>query len=163
MKEQEVKLTLQETEQLCELFMDCKLSVLQENELRYVLTRVGHHSQLIDDVRALMGIELSAFNKPVAKGHAHRFTLWSKRSVYIGIAASIILLLGIGLPIFHKTINKTPASQSFYIAYADGHKLSDEDAKAQIKADMRSADEFMKEMSEVEAREKQMNLEFFNN
>lgn len=37
MKEHDVKLTLQETEQLCRLYMDCQLTVLEETELQYVL------------------------------------------------------------------------------------------------------------------------------
>ncbi len=64
MTKQHNELTLQETEQLCSYYMDCRLSVLQENELRYLLSRLDYHSPLIDDTRKLMGIELKTFNKP---------------------------------------------------------------------------------------------------
>ncbi len=163
MKKQDDELTLQETEQLCEFFMDCKLSVLQENELRYVLTHVDHHSPLIDDVRQLMGIELTTFNKPFDKVPQIKRGWWSKRATYFSVAASIALLIGIGVSYSHYSPFNQIDNNAYYIAYADGHRLSDDATRAQIEEDLRSAENFMKEMSELEARAKQMNDQFFNN
>lgn len=59
MKEQDIKLTLQETEQLCRLYMDCRLSVLEETELQYVLGKLPYSSPCIDEVRMLMGHQIS--------------------------------------------------------------------------------------------------------
>lgn len=58
MKEHDVKLTLQETEQLCRLYMDCKLTVLEETELQYVLGKMPYSSPCIDEVRMLMGVSI---------------------------------------------------------------------------------------------------------
>lgn len=58
MKEHDVKLTLQETEQLCRLYMDCKLTVLEETELQYVLGKMPYSSPCIDEARMLMGVSL---------------------------------------------------------------------------------------------------------
>ena len=164
MKEQDSKLTLQETEELCSLYMDCRLSVLEETELQYVLSKMDYHSPLIDDVRKLMGIELSAANKTFEKvkpQKKQRWT-WNKRTFYSGIAASIVILLGIGLSIYHNSSNLHDSSAPYYLAYADGSRLSDEEARLQIEADMRSADAFIREMTELEEQEKQMMDNFYN-
>lgn len=58
MKEHDVKLTLQETEQLCRLYMDCRLTVLEETELQYVLGKMPYSSPCIDEVRMLMGVSI---------------------------------------------------------------------------------------------------------
>ena len=58
MKDQDVKLTFQEIEQLCVLYMDCRLSVLEETELQYVLGKLPYSSPCIDEVRMLMGMEV---------------------------------------------------------------------------------------------------------
>lgn len=69
MKEHDVKLTLQETEQLCRLYMDCRLTVLEETELQYVLGRIPYSSPCIDEVRMLMGVSMppKAFKTPKRK------------------------------------------------------------------------------------------------
>lgn len=153
MKEQDAKLTLTEIEQLCHLYMECRLNVLEETELQYVLTQVVFHSPLIDDVRGIMGItQTVAAGKKVTR----RKLSFRKRMVYTGIAASIALLLGIGLTFFHTSSSRQDVSESYYIAYADGQRLDDEAAKAKIEAEIRAADKFIKEMSEIEAHEKQM-------
>ena len=55
MKGKDDILTLQETERLCRLYMDCRLTVLEETELEYVLGHMPYRSALIDDVRRVMG------------------------------------------------------------------------------------------------------------
>lgn len=156
MKEQDDKLTLQETERLCQMYLDCRLSVLEETELEYVLTKVDHRSPLIDDVRGMMGVKPNNTQRDFAgigNGGKRRF---HGRALYLGIAASIAILLGIGISLFHDSSTGQDAGRDYYIAYADGHRLSDEAARSQVEADIKTADDFMKEMSEFEEREKQM-------
>lgn len=43
-KEHETTLTMQETEQLCRLYMECRLSVLEETELCYLLQKLPYTS-----------------------------------------------------------------------------------------------------------------------
>ena len=88
MKDTDHNLTLQETEALCRMYLDCRLSVFEETELQYVLLHSEHRSPLIDDVRTLMMIEPSVAR---IKPKSYRF--------YFGIAASVALLLGIGIPL----------------------------------------------------------------
>lgn len=156
MKEQDDKLTLQETEQLCRLYLDCRLSVLEETELMYVLTKVDHHSPLIDDVRGMMGIKPNETHKTSAGSISDGKRRFPIRALYMGIAASIAILLGVGISLLHGSSNGPDTGHAYYIAYADGHRLSDEAARSQIEADKKKAEDFMKEMSELEAREKQM-------
>ncbi len=160
MIERDTKLTLQEVEQLCKLYMDCKLSVMQENELRYVLSKTDFHSQLIDDVRQLMRIELIAFDKPLVARRQIKRSWWSKRAFFYSVAASIVLLIGLSSSLLY--FSSQADTNAYYIAYAGGHRLSEEDSKVQIKKDMRSAENFLKEMSELEAQAQQMDEQFFS-
>lgn len=52
-------MTVEEADQLCRLYMDCQLSVLEETELEYVLMQSGLDSPLLSETRALMGISRS--------------------------------------------------------------------------------------------------------
>ncbi|MDE7153307.1 MAG: hypothetical protein K2O00_02530 [Muribaculaceae bacterium] len=159
MKEQDIKLSLHETEQLCRLYMDCRLSVLEETELRYFLTKVDYHSPLIDDVRQIMKIDVHAaetLNK-VAPKRKPWFGRWT---TYLSTAATVALLLSIGL--FWWQSRDSDESQSYYIAYVDGERLNEDAAKKQIEAELQSVDEFIMEMSEMEAREQQLIDNFFN-
>ncbi|MDE6371710.1 MAG: hypothetical protein K2K92_09520, partial [Duncaniella sp.] len=90
-------LTLQETEELCRLYMDCNLSVLEETELRYFLTTVDYHSPLIDEVRQLMNIDSYISDKSFVKAGYGRKRTSRRLPVYWSIAASVAILIGIGL------------------------------------------------------------------
>ncbi len=156
MKEQDDKLTLQETEQLCRLYIDCSLSVFEETELRYFITQVDYHSPLIDEVRRIMDIDVYIADKPFIKAYNYKKRLFSKLFVPISIAASIAIIFSISLIFFQNSSIVQNSDQPYYIAYVDGHRLSDEAARLQIEAEKKSADDFIKEMSELQAREQQM-------
>lgn len=159
MSEQDNILTLQETEQLCHLYMECRLSVLEERELQYLLTRLDYHSPVIDEVRSLMEVELpKVTDTPVSENRPGR-RRWPQRILYSGIAAAIALFMGIGVVHFS---NQESASESYYLAYAGGERLSDEAARIQIEADVQAADEFLQQMEQMEAQEKKMIDNFFN-
>ncbi len=156
MKEQDVKLTLQETEQLCRLYMDCKLSVLEETELQYVLGKLAYTSPCIDEVRMLMGLTIS---KEPNKSSKIKPGFWRSRSA-ISIAASFLLIAGIAL--FRNQFLNEQSSSEMYIAYADGHKVSQEQTIRQIAADMKTAEEFLNHIEELESQEQRMVDNFIN-
>lgn len=162
MKEQDYILTLEETEQLCRLYMDCGLSVFEETELRYFLTRVDYHSPLIDDVRRIMEIEVHTVGKNVIEARSVRKSKLHKWVAYSGIAASVALVIGVGLLFLKTSSVNSVESQSYYVAYVGGHRLSEEEARMQIEAEKKSADDFIKKMSELEASKQQMIDNFFN-
>lgn len=153
---QEDKLTLQEVEQLCRLYMDCKLSVLEETELRYCLTRIDFHTPLIDEVRQIMDLDTYISEKPFIKDDENKKGLFSRWRVAIRIAASVAIVLGIGMFFFKDSSIGQNSEQTYCFAYINGHRLSDEEARSHIEAEERFADNFIKEMSELEARDKQI-------
>lgn len=153
MKESKDTITLNEIETLCKMYAECKLSVAQESELEYVLLRTNSHSPLIDGTRQLMGIAHSLkFDKmDVSKKRPFKFQRY-----WYGVAASIALILGIGLSLHQHFSNSQTSSDSCYLAYADGEQLSDVDAKVRIEAEMKSAEDFINKMALLEAQKKEM-------
>lgn len=162
MKEQDNKLTLKETEQLCRLYLDCSLSVFEESELRYFLTQVDYHSPLIDEVRLIMKIDTYITDKGFSKSGSRGSLLLRRLSGYLSIAASVALVIGIGVYFWKPSSQDSVASHSYYIAYVNGHRINDTEARIQIEAGIKSADDFIKEMSERESISKKMIDNFFN-
>lgn len=136
MKEHDIKLTLQETEQLCRLYMDCKLSVLEETELQYVLGKLPYSSPCIDEVRMLMGMSLkqSKIRKSVYSPYRRRIL-----ALTIGMAASIVLLIGF----FGYVPENRNAPDNYIIAYENGHQLNRHQAEAAVEASIEKAQALM--------------------
>lgn len=136
MKEHDIKLTLQETEQLCRLYMDCKLSVLEETELQYVLGKLPYSSPCIDEVRMLMGLSLkrSIIRKTVSPPYLRRIL-----TLTIGMAASIVLLIGF----FGSGSKSHNAPDNYIVAYENGHRLSRHQAEAAVEASIEKAQALM--------------------
>ena len=86
MKQNANHITLEEAEQLCRLYMDCQLSVLEETELEYVLMRSELASPLLHETRALMGISRSVNLQAKKKS---LFVTWGWRA-----AACVAILIG---------------------------------------------------------------------
>lgn len=158
MKEHDIKLTLQETEQLCRLYMDCRLTVLEEAELQYVLGKMPYSSPCINEVRMLMGVAIPMTVKESSK---KRFA-WFNRKTAIGIAASVTILLAIGVALFNSRTVNDNYSDGVYIAYANGQEVSQELSVQQVKSDMEQADEFLKHIAKLEAQEQEQVENFIN-
>lgn len=157
MKEHDVKLTLQETEQLCRLYMDCQLTVLEETELQYVLGKMPYSSPCIDEVRMLMETSITMDSQKSAN---RRFG-WLNRRVMFGIAASVTILVAIGIALFNNSgVNDN--SSGIYIAYANGQKVNTELSVQQVKSDMEQADEFLNHIAKLEAQEQEQLENFIN-
>ncbi|MBD5355408.1 MAG: hypothetical protein HDR88_00120 [Bacteroides sp.] len=154
-------LTLQETEELCRLYMECSLSVHEETELQYVLGKLTYSSPLIDEVRTLMGVQSS-----VAKINQHKHKTISlpfwKRPLFISVAASVALLVGIGIPVYKNSIESSGSDKTVYIAYANGVKMNKEQSIAQVEADMKRAEAFMNHIAKLEEEEEKKIENFMN-
>ncbi len=86
MKQYTRHITVEEAEQLCRLYIDCQLSVLEETELEYVLMQSGLDSPLISETRTIMGISRSVnFQMP----KKHLFLTWGWH-----VAACVAILIG---------------------------------------------------------------------
>lgn len=143
MKEQDIKLTLQETEQLCRLYMDCRLSVLEETELQYVLGKLPYSSPCIDEVRMLMGLQIS---QKALKSTKIKTRFWRGRYV-ISVAASFTILLVIGMSLFrnHSMKDRSDDSAHIYIeTYSHGERLNRVEAIAATNVAMVKADSLMR-------------------
>lgn len=158
MKEQDVTLTLHETEQLCRLYMDCRLTVVEETELQYVLGKLPYSSPCIDEVRTLMGLSI----RPVSgKSAKRKFRLTTARRV-LGIAASITVLIAVAVSLYNNRTATEPEEAGVYVAYANGSKVDNEQTVRQVMEDMKTADAFLNHIAELEAREQEMVDNFIN-
>lgn len=154
MKDQDNKLTLQETEQLCRLYMDCNLSVLEETELQYVLGKVPYSSPCIDEVRMLMGITIV----PESKKRHGFISIWTA----ISIAASFIVLMVATFVLLNNRYLTEQNDNGLYIAYANGRKVSHKQTIQQVTADMKTAEDFLNHITELETQEQIMIDNFIN-
>lgn len=92
------KLTVKEVEFLCRQYIECRLSVAEETELEYVLSRSRLNTPLISETRQLMG--LSRLVDIEAEPQIHYRPKILKRVV--SIAACIAIFMGIGFTaLFH--------------------------------------------------------------
>ncbi len=160
MNERDNRLTLQEAEQLCRLYMDCRLSVFEEAELQYVLGKLPFSTPCIDEVRTIMGI--SGAVRPVGSLRKKRRSPFIRSPFFRAVAASLAIGLGIGLPLLSHHYEKEDEHIDVYIAYAGGEILDAEESAMQVEADMKRAEAFIDRMTELDAGEKKK-VEYFMN
>ena len=116
MKQKAKHITMEEAEQLCRLYMDCQLSVLEETELEYVLMQSELDSPLLSETRALMGISRSVYLQAKKK---RLFVTWGWRA-----AACAAILIGCAALLRNHITSETDA-----IANKEGVVLSVENTK----------------------------------
>lgn len=139
MKTDELNLTIEELDELCRLYMDCKLSVLEEKELEYILTRTELTSPSIDEVRSLMNIQLLHSPQPSVKKRTRNWGYFS------GIAASLaVILSAVTFLLLPFCGNLSDTKQNVYIAaYSHGERLNGRDAIKATDEAMAKADSLM--------------------
>ena len=111
MKQKTRNMTVEEAEQLCRLYMDCQLSVLEETELEYVLMQSELDSPLLSETRALMGISRSV-NLQAKKKRLFVTRGWRT-------AACVAILIGCVAFLWNHITSKTDT-----IAYVEGTEIS---------------------------------------
>ena len=83
-----IQFSTEEVERLCQLYIDCQLSVLEEAELEYVLRHCHFASTIINETKDLMAISRTLKLK-AAKQHKGFFAL------PLRVAACVAMALGI--------------------------------------------------------------------
>ena len=120
-------ITLQEADTLARLYLECKLTHLQETQLEYLLTNIPYDSPAIREVRSLMVPSLLVAQ--AAHNHSSsRPRLKRKFSFIAGIAASVTLILAASL---YWIQPQSPLPNNGYIveAYVNGTTLTDKQAE----------------------------------
>lgn len=116
-------LTLQELEMLSQAYLECKLTRLEENELRLVLATSDMSSPVIDEARDTMAacslMKESVRNNSV-RPIARRTLKWMSAAACIAAA----LCVGAGL----LSMNYTQHRGENVIVYVNGRQLSEEAA-----------------------------------
>lgn len=154
-------LSLHETEQLCRAYLDCRLSVLEETELRYVLNKLPYSSPLIDETRDAMRAEGILFTEK--RSHKRPSFQWVRLTV--GIAASLALLVTISMTTGiwenrntvteYTTINESNLSSDVQIiAFKDGKKLSGSDAEKAVNESLQRAEALIAMAKAIEEENK---------
>ena len=117
-----------ELEQLIERYFDGDTSVQEEQMLRETLADCPWSSEAIDDARFTMGYFVAH------SCESQRVTRKNNRNKFIGIAASIAIVLAIGIPaMYHSWF----APQPQCVAYVNGKVIdNDEDVMALIESDL---------------------------
>ena len=167
MKDNTNILTLQDIEELCRLYLDCQLSVLEEKELEYVLLNTSYSSLVIDEAKESMMAEslLSLKDLKRSPRNKAKFT-WVKN--LSGIAASLTIIFLFSIFIGNKLGNDeaylaekhslyTPADQvdEVFIAYEGGKRLDPKDAEEAVSESLKKAEYLM---ALATAKEKEMEL-----
>lgn len=162
MKDNDHILTLRETEQLCRMYLDCQLSVLEERELQYILGKVAYRSEVIDEAREAMLAEGLVFKasevSEIPKTERKRPRL-RRITLIAGAAAAVTILLG--LPVAIGTFTPDSAD-NVVIAYESGRKLGGEASRKMAGESMKHAEALMA-MAEAREREAERINEYFMN
>ena len=147
-------LSLQETEELCRLYMECRLSVLEETELQYILEKIPYSSPIIDQTRESMIAE----GILVKKRNRHKKTVFHRICWTAGIAASLIIILTLSIKIQNADCGNIYAdnesSDNFVIAYIGGEKLTPDASEKAASESIKKAEALMAMATAVEKENK---------
>lgn len=161
MNRQKDILTLQETEQLCRLFMECGLSALEEMELRYVLDRLPYTSPVIEEARKTMAAEKYLLPKDIKavpgkkKRFPFRWIAWAAASI------AVLLAFPIGSIMTEKNVcadneyDCISGTNEIIIAYEAGKRLDPESSVKAVDRSLRRAEALMA-MANAKEKENEM-------
>lgn len=151
MKTDEMNLTVAELEELCRLYMDCKLSVVEEKELEYVLSQTTLTSPSIEEVRSLMGVHKYSRLSLKPASAKRDWNCWNWR-LFSGIAASIAFILTVAFCLTSRqdSLHSTDSDPEYIAAYSNGRRLNEREAIETTTIAMAKADSLMNYASLVE-------------
>ena len=148
-------LTTEEVERLCELYLGCRLSVLEEAELEYVLMHCDLASSVIEETKELM--VTSRFFKFEKDKKTHN-NVW----LTMRVAACVAIILG-GIAFYrNNTRNHSNVCSNDCIVYIAGKKANKDDARKIAEADVAKMRQFLQVVDEQKAKEKAKVEHFLN-
>ncbi len=154
MKQAKEQLTIEEAERLCQLYMDCQLSVLEETELEYLLSQTELDSPMIQNTKELMAISRSVrFSESVKPQRNRRLLKWD-----LCTAACIAILLG--CVTFLRNSHITDDAEC--IVFVEGHQVNSEQALKIAEADVAKMEQFMQTVAIQRSAEEAKVKHFIN-
>lgn len=155
MKHSDEQFTIEEVERLCQLYIDCQLSVREEMELEYVLLCYNFQSPLINETKNVMEV-----SRTIKFAKARRTNIsnwvWAMR-----VAACVAIILGTITLYSHFNSNRN-SDNNYCIVYVSGKKASDEDAQRIAEADVAKMQQFMQTINEKKSQEEAKVEQFMN-
>ena len=142
--DKEIKLSVEELETLCYLYIDCKLSVLEETELYYVLLKTDKDSSLIKETKAIMGIERKTASRPVMYP---KFVFYRAIAVF-ALMALLSVFLVLKNPIENNITGNTASVDIECVVYSHGERILGEEAMNIAQANISRVEEFEKFMQD---------------
>ena len=153
MKQSEKNLTIEEVENLCQLYLDCKLTVFEESELEYMFMYCDFQSPLINETKKVMAVSHSVKLK-IATQRINKWT-WVMR-----IAACASIILGT-FAIYRYNTNINNCNDNC-IVYVAGERVSFKEAHIIAEADVAKMQQFMQTVNEQKAAEEAKVKQFMN-
>ncbi|MBR5117313.1 MAG: hypothetical protein IK100_01555 [Muribaculaceae bacterium] len=147
--------TIKEVETLCQLYLDCQLSTLEETELEYVLMHYDFKFPLINETRGLMEIS-RRFELKAAKPRKSAWG-WILRA-----AACVAIILGTFAIYHHDSHVNHVIGTDDCIVYVAGKMANAEEAHRIAEADVAKIQQFMQTVSEQQAQEEAKVEQFIN-
>ncbi|MDE6560690.1 MAG: hypothetical protein K2K75_04870 [Muribaculaceae bacterium] len=150
--EKDKYLSIEETEQLCRLYMECRLTLLEEAELQYVLGLLPYDSPIIEEVRRLMDISLSC---EIETQESQLFKPGKKKNIIknlLLVAASVVLLLSIGIPIYYHFEQE---SELYCQVFSNGQEVSKDKALVIAEGELERIDQFFENIKNIESEQQQ--------
>lgn len=148
--EKDKYLSIEETEQLCRLYMECRLTLLEEAELQYVLGLLPYSTPIIEEVRTLMNISLSC----ELECKESQLKIPGKKKNFIRkaliVAASVVVLLSVGIPIY---LHFKQESELYCQVFSNGQEVSRDKALAIAEGELERIDKFFEDMKSVESEQ----------
>lgn len=148
----ETYLGIDEIEQLCILYMECRLSRLEEAELHYVLGKMAYSSPVIDKVRTLMDISLSCAIEKI--DNPADVIIKNKKALvrkWLLIAASVAIIISVGIPIFQHFSQE---SEFYCQVFANGVEINGDKALTLAEDEHERIDSFFENMNSIESEQK---------
>ena len=161
MNESELNLTIEELETLCNLYMECKLTPLEEVELEFILQNINLKSPLINDVKKIMGLEEFKFIKSISQTRRNfRKNKWIK--LIPGIAASILIMALVSSYIISSYQISSSPETIYCRVQSNGHQVDYDEALERANKNLDKMVAFEEKIKMIQIREKEK-IEEFNN
>lgn len=132
-------LTLRQLESLAIDYFECRLSRVEEADLRKALLLSPHTSALLDECRLAMGLE-ATIRRSIPAADTPRKEPRPRRSplAWLSVAASVAVVITAG-SFFASRHHSTPATEYYAEVYVNGRQITDSHEAAAIAERNRAA------------------------